>query len=873
EDLILADNDWDNIDFENPEYIGSSRKFEILNPKNISLNLSVDNPSIVADGESFVKIQSQLLNDGEVLTSYNGDIKFDILTKNLGGFKSIPPSKMVNGVLLGENLKFVASNLSGDAEVLVEVPGFASNTVQFKTLPGKAKTIKLTASSDTIYSDGISDVILEARLFDENGNLVDSSDGTGILVNFNPTDATSNYIVFPEAKSSLTSKGIASVRVRGGDISGKVNISATAEGIEESDSITIDVTKHFSQNEIKEFSPRALYVSLLGGAFGNYDKNHKNLSETMLYSEGQVQAVSSLTANFNDKKRVIGVDAYGKIDVFSENIESTVVPATSTFPYQKIIFSDLVSSEELAYIFMVTKANAPLVLLKDQEFKDFSSDGIYVKSLSSVDPDIEFIEKEDGIYIDKKGETKVKIDKFGRISINDSKYSIRLLNEDDSIKSNGLTFIIDTPSESLLAVSYNQSFDSDVKYFDYDDEIGAFLPGVYFKMKVPVNKYSTTSAFSRNSTNEPTGLYFIDTENDLDASQSPGNKTSSGVGFGGQNKHMLFFSAGNSLGKSHLPYGSEVDIIYGDPNVRLEVNGEIGGIVNLVSNLSGYTKTIEKSIYTGDKDIKEMIDFDYNGDGLDDLLLLYEDGRIRLLLHEISNSHFFDKGYILNIYGGIHSATKLDVNNDGYDDLILGTKEACIEGEKSVSLFINKNGSFQRETLNLSVDGTVFEMKSHDMNADGCEDLVASDSAGNVRIFFNTNDGRKCTGLNTNYGYGQNYGFSINPDANIKNSLFIYYSGVEALYEGDPLKNYADSNSDKFVTLVLQSDTPPEGSELSYDLSAIKNAALNNPAVTSAEVDAQTYPEEFNFIHLPVDGRFGLNSSKQAIDLNGGTVS
>ncbi|MBD3361137.1 hypothetical protein GF366_05050, partial [Candidatus Peregrinibacteria bacterium] len=877
EEFIEAGKNWEEINFS--EYTGNSKTFKILD--DVSLEIIPDALSIPADGDSTISIRTELRSDGKTVEGYNGPINFSILNDNLGNFVSLPPEKMVNGVLHEANVKFRSSTLAGEPEILIEVPGFVSENLNLKTLPGEPVEIELSSSADTIYSDGIEEVVLKARLLDKYENLADTNNNT--VVSFSTTDATEGFIEFTGAQNALSLDGIAATTITGGDISGEANIIADSEGVE-ADSISLNITKHISviNEEIEEFSPRALYISLLGGNFGTLSVEN-NLSQALLHS-GQVQAVSSVTATPNENKRLFGVDGYGKIDILSDTVEMKAIPATGSFPYQKIVFSDYVADEELASVFIVPKESE--LILVDEETQNFNNEGIYVERISEVDEDIKFNKKEDGIFIDKSGETKVKIDNFGRIYINDPLLEMKVPEEEDNIMTDNFSFIIYDRGEVLAHIYYNQDFTNlngeaqNVINISYDSDLSAYYPGIYLKLNTPSKKYDVVSCFSRASTEEPMGFYMVDTENEIDPVHAPGfsfdsledAKNNFGLGFRGNNKHMLLFSGGNSVGESHIPYATDAGIIYGDPTIRLEIDG----IVGLVSELSGYSKDIGRSLFSGKEEILEIINFDYNGDGMDDILLAYEDGLVRLLENEISNRRFNDRGYILNVDGGIYSTAKIDVNNDGYDDLIVGSKESCLEGEVSVSLYTNNGGNFERETLALDISGKVFEMKSTDMNQDGCDDLVLSDSAGNVRVFYNQNDGDVCTGLEKNFGNTFNFGFSINGEINSSNNLYINYVGMEQLYEGSAGLNYEDSNADKFISFVLESDQAPEsgeeGAEFAESATEMQESLLANENIATKDIPPQTYPKEYNFIHIGEDPRFGINSTKFGIDENGGNV-
>ena len=157
-----------------------------------------------------------------------------------------------------------------------------------------------------------------------------------------------------------------------------------------------------------------------------------------------------------------------------------------------------------------------------------------------------------------------------------------------------------------------------------------------------------------------------------------------GVGMKYSNKNVLLFAAGNSAGEANIPYASDSGVLLGDPTVRIE-NAEEDLILG-----SGFTKDLGQSVFIGDSKINRIIPFDYNGDGLKDILLSLDNGLLRLLQNENSNQRFTDRGYLLNVVNGIMSINTLDVDGDDYDDLIIGTEESCIKGEKCLYLYKNK---------------------------------------------------------------------------------------------------------------------------------------------------------------------------------------
>jgi len=354
-----------------------------------------------------VKLSISLNHNGNAVTRYSGPIEIEILNENVLKHASVPPLNMTQGYISGELLQFISTIKAGEAEVFVDVPGFVSDTIKIDSLPLIAHEIILSSSEDFLYTNGDNDVFLTAEIYDENGNL--TTNNLSALISFEATDLTSDMVSFPEANTALSLRGISSILVHGGDVSGEVNLIASSDNFRgvKSGTLSLDVIKHVPSKEVREFTPRSLFISLLGGDFGNLDTDW-NLAESLLYGRkidstgeidyGQVQSVSTITATPTAKKRLISVDAFGKVENYSENIDSIVVPATESFPYQKIIMSDLIQATELAEMFIIPKTDAELKLLSsDKEVVDYKAEGIYVQRVSDTDPDIVFVNRNKGM--------------------------------------------------------------------------------------------------------------------------------------------------------------------------------------------------------------------------------------------------------------------------------------------------------------------------------------------------------------------------------------------------------------------------------------------------------------------------------------------
>ncbi len=602
----------------------------------------VDNLSLTLAANKY-SIKAQLTKNGEIVSGYSGPIEFKVLNSTFGQFVPSAPVKMTNGSA-PEAVFQPYSTAFGNAEIYVNVPGFASGSIILNIPKTQEQAQKEEEQKDTSYK--------------------------------------------------------------------------------------------YNYEKVAGFNAKSLYISLLGGDFGN-PETEKNIAQGFLQN-GYVQAVSAETQTPSNTKKLVAIDGYGKVDILSDDISANVLPVSdSSQNAQKISFENINTKETLA--------EASIAMAKDINIE---------ATMLSDDSDYKLEKKSDGFYLTQGIDTKVKISNDGKISINDKSFELRLPLKDDTFEAHEFSLVITKDSQDFALIEFKG--EKEVKF--------TLLSGD--------TKYDFASFFSRASTSEPKGLYLLD----KDTLTTPFSENT-GAGFKYKNKNMLYFSAGNSVGESSIPYGSEYGIIYGDPNVRVGKNW----LTDLVSKFSGYTKDIGSPLFQGEDEVYKMINFDFNGDGKDDILLAYEDGHVRLLEYEGGHKKFRDKGYILNVASGIYSIAKIDSNNDGYDDLVVGPKEPCKANEKCVSLYMNNATTFERKPLNLNIDGKIYEMKGYDMNKDGCDDLVTSDASANVRIFYNKNDGKSCKGLETNYGNSFNFGYGINADTDMKNNLFVYLPGMENL--------------------------------------------------------------------------------------------
>jgi hypothetical protein len=171
----------------------------------------------------------------------------------------------------------------------------------------------------------------------------------------------------------------------------------------------------------------------------------------------------------------------------------------------------------------------------------------------------------------------------------------------------------------------------------------------------------------------------------------------------------------------------------------------------VVAGVANYND--ESNICTGG------IFFDYDGDGLEDLLILRFGSQV--LLHNLGNGRFEDvseKSGLARIKGNFLSAIAFDADRDGYLDLYLGAYfpdvdlfhlkddrvlhdswEAARNGGRKVFLHNNGDGTFTDATANYGLEDTGWTMALGygDIDNDGWQDVYVANDYGPDKLFHN----------------------------------------------------------------------------------------------------------------------------------------
>lgn len=789
--------------------------------------------SIPADFKTSAKLNLEVVDqNGAAQKNFEGKVQFALLDDNLGKIVGDNKGQAVEVKDGLAQASFQSSNIAGNAVISATVDGFDPVNAVVKTLSKSAKQIVLEADGDTIESSTNSVMEIRAKLYDNDDNLV--QDDSGTEVQFKLTDASKPFASFDSQGAVVAKNGVATITLRGKDITGPINILATANGLT-TGTVSLKSIKSFHAQDFKNMAPDVLFASMLGADYGNVVKENyfagwfifanKVTENGKVKAIGRAQAVASVISNPKPKARLAEIAANGKISLLDENsYKVRVVPNNASTQPNLFIVNNSADKKDLAEMFIQMKPQSQAKIIQNDNEILALHDGVYVRPLVIAES-YKLQPVSDGISLLKLGNEAVQIKNNGDIRITNNDFSAQYKT---GATDKFLTLTINDKGADVLKVVYVADFSGDVQSIDggveIDRSVNNYASGVYLKKLSSQKNIGYEISFSGNSTVLPKGFYLTDTDQDLPNNQAPGQSYASlekggdvpGIGFTGDNKHMLLFAAGNSVGEANLPYASEIGVVIGDPTIR--VNNKSADLIKS----SGFTHDIGQEIYTGDSPVKELTPIDYNSDGLKDILVSYENGQVRLLQNNRSYPRFEDRGIFLNFANGIISMDTADFNQDGQEDLIVATQDSCKKGEVCIDIYQNNAGNFVRKHLDLQPftdKNRVYMVRTADMNNDGYPDILTSDDTGAIMIFWNFKGQIQSQGQ-----FIGTLGIHIS-NKNLKSEVLVHY-------DGSP-KNQPDPKNDQNF--------------LGFNLPGDKNPS--------------------DFVFLDADPNLGLQSSKQAMDM------
>lgn len=783
----------------------------------------------IADGKNVIPIEVSARDSGnQILAALSGTVNLAV-SDPLMGKLSVSTLRLQNGKA---SASLTVLKKSGKLAINATNSAIDSGSLTLQLLPGPPTHIRLSSESETLPALPGSDAEIQASLYDTNGNMVDTNSSAEIK--FRLSKATSQFGNL-STLSEKVQNGVATTRLSPREETGTITIIAESNGLLP-DVLTIKSVKQFSASDIAKGAPDALTVALLGIPAG--DVAQDNYLGSWFTMQGRVQAAASLTTTPKQFMQMFQVNEQGAIRIADPNrVSAHFLPANNF----TLMLRDEKLRTDLAEVSIVTQKEGEFDITDRENPKDLA-DGIYLRKV--IDEEMYQVDRVKGaLRLLKSENEKLEVQTNGFIRIFDNDITIRPRDADMLIVE-----IFD--KDTLVAeVFFVQHFNQDVRFGPAASEI----PGVSVRpLKAPPNiRYR--HVLTGNSSSESLGLAFYDTSEEVRGTSAPGFSFLSledsldrfGVGFTQDNKFGLLFSSGETFGEAHRLYSSDIGIILGDPTVRID---------NRAKANETFSQDVGKLIYAGDAEVQSLLSLDYQSDGFEDILVIQDDGRIRLLQNNGGYDQFRDQGYILNIKNGIQDATKLDFNRDGQMDLVIAGTVSCRKGDTCIDIYENQRGAFMRKNLQFDQIEKIITARAEDLNRDSFPDLVLADSAGDIRVLYNRGGQ-----FDTQAQVIGNVGLQIDPVKNLVTSVLLRYPGMTTKNPLDP------ASTQMYYTLSLPELNPSATQE------GFRNFfAKDSNAEVSVE-EAIKYVER-DFIYADLDASAFANSTKFAEDLNGGIV-
>ncbi|MCC7431972.1 VCBS repeat-containing protein, partial [Candidatus Peregrinibacteria bacterium] len=802
----------------------------------LSLTVTADKTELKIGGKEKAKLTIKLEDKaGNVLNDFEGDVTLKILSDKIADLvEGDQKTKTISKKLEGGQAEFTLAGTlkAGEIVAIASVNGVKPTTLTMESYADKANEINLDVLDKEIAADPNQFYTINAKLFDFAGNQVDRDNSS--MVEFSIDPETAKFATIVGEKTKKVVDGQTDVTIKTGTLTGPIRVRAKSADMTDG-SIELYAKTEFKGRDFRDIKPKVLFASMLGSNFGQVtDEDY--LAGWFVFS-GKVQSAVSLIAEPKPKVHLAEVSSTGKVTT-SENADmETVIKSTTTdeLPIRQIV-TDLQENKDVMEIIAVLKPQTIVKQIQNTDEIEKLSDVIYVM-LSDAESEIYQINNDgEKAQLTKSGDLIVEIEKTGKIRL----YSptIELIETEDDFGSLINLTVLDQGNE-IAQIIISPGDLGDVKIVDSNFKFsGELATGIYLRQLSAVADRKFVMAFSGNSSKQSKGAYYVDNTQELGGDQAPGLGYDSlekggdvdGIGFKGDNKHMLLMAAGNSVGEANLPFASDAGVVIGDPTIKLN-NQKDPTTGDKLFGSTGFTKDIGKMLYAGVTNIKDISTVDFDNDSDKDILIAYQDGKVRLLENMNKGKGFVDRGNLIDLANGLLSLAVGDINNDGWEDLVIASADSCKVGEVCIDAFLNNQGNFVRKNLNLegfNAKNKVYVVKIADMNQDSYPDLITSDDTGTIKVFY-TKEGQ----LNRKPSVIGGLGSKVSQTDNLKEEVFVNYSGMTG--------NAPGNADDRFFQKILV-----KGEDASKDKN-LEFKSLSNDAVigvtSTKKVSDQTDPK------------------------------
>ncbi len=214
-------------------------------------------------------------------------------------------------------------------------------------------------------------------------------------------------------------------------------------------------------------------------------------------------------------------------------------------------------------------------------------------------------------------------------------------------------------------------------------------------------------------------------------------------------KNITDFGAGKSVWESTINFASEFLINIWDPLLRRideNVSAKMWDNDLNIEIDSGFDKWIWEVVYSEpNKTILKVINIDFNNDWLEDIIVAFTDGSIKILKNYGWNNPFKNLWDLMILADGIKEIIVWDVDGNWYDDIIIRNNADVLRVYKNtlgvfdvdgLPICINTNVKDGIKTDTPQKVNGVNQIFFEDMNNDGALDIITNDKLWYIKIFY-----------------------------------------------------------------------------------------------------------------------------------------
>lgn len=284
-------------------------------------------------------------------------------------------------------------------------------------------------------------------------------------------------------------------------------------------------------------------------------------------------------------------------------------------------------------------------------------------------------------------------------------------------------------------------------------------------------------------------------------------------------KNITNFGAGKSVGEATVSFSSEFLINIWDPLLRrVDKNKNATVLSDSDDEIdSWFDKWIWEPIFSNpDKTILKVINIDFNNDWLEDIIVAFTDGSIKILKNYWWTTPFKDLWDLMVLADWIKEIIVWDVDGNWYKDIIIKNNSNVLRVYKNdrwvfdvdwLPICINTNVKQNIKSENPQNISWVRQIFFEDMNGDGILDIITSDNLWFIKIFYGGKTNWKDNFVSTNkfmcdderYSRQQNntnmvyrFGIRINENIKVLDQSLIHWKWLVPTNENNATINAED---------------------------------------------------------------------------------